>query len=288
MLLIGSHLRYESEQLYGIIKNTININGNCAMFYSGESISTKRFPITEILNLKAHKLMKENNIKKEHVFLHAPFIINLANNENINKYNYYLNFLKEEMKRCEKYMLKYLILHPGSSVKLSKETALNNVVSALNEVLKDSKVTILLEFMSGKGTELLSNIDEIKYVLDNIKYQNIGICLDTCHMHDAGVNLEKFDVFLEEFDKKIGLEKIKCIHLNDSKNICGSRKDRHENIGYGTIGFETLLNICYNKKLEDIPKILETPIVKTGTKIYSPSIYEIENLRNKKFVDFMK
>lgn len=288
MLLIGSHLRYESEELYGIIKNTIDINGNSAMFYSGESISTKRFPISEILNLKAHKLMKENNIKMEHVFLHAPFIINIANNENINKYNYYLNFLKEEMKRCEKYMLKYLILHPGSSVKLSKDIALNNVVSALNDVLKDSKVTILLEFMSGKGTELLSNIDEIKYVLDRVLYNNIGVCLDTCHMHDAGINLENFDSFLEEFDKKIGLDKIKCIHLNDSKNARGSRKDRHENIGYGTIGFETLLNICYNKKIEDVPKILETPIVKTGTKIYSPSIYEIENLRNKKFIKFIK
>ena len=149
-------------------------------------------------------------------------------------------------------------------------------------------VKILLETMSGKGTELGTNFDDLKYIIDNIEYsKNVGICLDTCHLNDAGYDIFKFDEILDEVDSKIGLEKVGCIHINDSKNLKSSHKDRHENIGLGTIGFDALINVIYNKKLDNVPKILETPYVtnsdESKDKIYPPYKFEIEMIRNKKF-----
>ena len=135
--------------------------------------------------------------------------------------------------------------------------------------------------MAGKGTELGTTLDELKNIIDNVSdKEHIGVCLDTCHLNDSGIDLTKFDKYLDEFDKKIGIDKIGCIHINDSKNIISSHKDRHENFGFGTIGFDTLINIVYNKRLENIPKILETPYI---DKKYPPYNYEIEMIRNKEF-----
>jgi len=124
-------------------------------------------------------------------------------------------------------------------------------------------------------------LEEIKYILDNVKYkEKLGVCLDTCHLNDSGVDLTKFDDYINEFDKLIGIDKIKCIHINDSKNPIASKKDRHENIGYGTIGFDTLINIIYDERFINVPKILETPYV---DKIYQPFKYEIDMIKSKKF-----
>ena len=136
--------------------------------------------------------------------------------------------------------------------------------------------------MSGKGTEVGSSIEDLKYIMDNINVNNVGICLDTCHINDAGYDISKFDEFLDLFDKNIGINKIKCVHLNDSLNNIGAHKDRHANIGYGTIGFDNLINVIYNKRLKGIPFILETPYVNDK----APYKYEIENIRNKKFIDY--
>ena len=134
--------------------------------------------------------------------------------------------------------------------------------------------------MAGKGSELAINLNEIKYLIDCIdKKENIGVCLDTCHLHDSGVDLNKFDEYLDEFDNLIGLNYIKCIHVNDSKNTLGAHKDRHENFGFGNIGFDTLINIVYNPRLNNIPKILETPYVDKKP----PYKFEIEMIRNKVF-----
>ena len=146
----------------------------------------------------------------------------------------------------------------------------------------------LLETMAGKGSEVGKNFAELKEIIDNVKFKDkIGVCMDTCHISDAGYDVSNFDSVLDEFDSIIGLDKIKCIHINDSKNEKGSHKDRHENIGYGYIGFDKLINIIYNKRLENIPKILETPYVtkddNSKEKLYPPYKYEIEMIRNKKF-----
>ena len=142
--------------------------------------------------------------------------------------------------------------------------------------------------MAGKGNELGINLDELKTIIDNIEIkENIGVCLDTCHLNDAGYDMANFDLYLDDFDKEIGIDKIGCIHINDSKNPINSHKDRHENIGFGTIGFDNLIKIIYNKRLENIPKILETPYIDdeeiSKKRVFAPYKFEIKMIKDKTF-----
>ena len=285
MLYIGSHVSFNKDtQLIGVVQTAIENDANVFMFYTGSNQSTLRFPIDKSLTDKAHQIMLEHNIDREKCIIHAPFIINLANNSDERKYQFYIDFLKQEIDRCIALGINNLVLHPGSHVKVAKEEALLSVSNGLNEALKENQnIKILIEFMSGKGTEVGSTIDELKTILENVIYKDkVYICLDTCHINDAGYDLNNFDEFLNEFDQKIGIDKIKCIHINDSKNNLGTHKDRHENIGYGTIGFQTLINIIYNKRLNGVPKILETPFINDQ----SPYKTEIKIIREKKFIEF--
>lgn len=286
MLIIGSHVSFNKDtQLLGSVKAALSYGANTFMFYTGAPQNTNRSNLDDNLTYEAYQLMKENNIALENVVVHAPYIVNLANADN---FDFNVRFLKEELGRVELLGVNKIVLHPGSSLKLSREQGLNNIVDALNAVISEkTKVRILLETMAGKGTELGINFDELKYIIDNIKYKDkIGVCLDTCHLNDAGYNIEDFDKILDEVDEKIGLEKIGCIHVNDSKNVISAHKDRHENFGIGTIGFDNLINVIYNKRLENIPKILETPYVTfdddSKERLYPPYKQEIEMIKNKK------
>ena len=284
MLLIGSHVSFKSNtQLLGSTKEALSYGENTFMFYTGAPQNTKRSKIDDNLTNKALKLMNENNIDIKNVIVHAPYIVNLANDENKEKYLFAINFLKEEIKRVEKMGVKKIVLHPGSYTTLDIERGIKCIINALNEVLKgDSSVSILLETMAGKGTEIGFKLEHLKRIIDGVSNKDrLMVCLDTCHLNDAGYDMSNFDVFLDEFNDIIGIEKIGCIHINDSKNILSSNKDRHENIGYGMIGFENLLNIIYNERLNNIPKILETPYVKD--RLYPPYKFEIEEIKNKKF-----
>ncbi len=280
-MLIGSHVSFnKNSQLLGSVEEALKYGANAFMFYTGAPQNTNRCIIDKNNMKKAIILMNKNYIDYSNVVVHAPYIINLCNENN---FSFSVKFLKEELKRCNILGIKKLVLHPGSHIGLGENIGLNYIIKGLNEVLDNTNydVTILLETMSGKGTELGTSINQLKYIIDNIHdNKHIGVCLDTCHLNDSGINLEYFDDYLEEFDKLIGINKIGCIHINDSKNSINSHKDRHENIGFGTIGFNTLIKIIYNKKLENIPKILETPYV---DKLYPPYKYEIEMIRNKKF-----
>ena len=288
-MIIGSHVSFGKEQLLGSVKEAISYGANTFMFYTGAPQNTIRKDINEELTLEAKKLMTENNIDIENVICHAPYIVNLANNLDERKYDFSITFLKNEIARCESIGIKYIVLHPGSSVGIDRTTALNNIIFALNKIItKDTKVVVLLETMAGKGTELGCTLEEIKYLLDGINESDkIGVCLDTCHLNDAGYNMGEFESFIELFEKTIGLEKIKCIHVNDSKNPFSSHKDRHANIGFGTLGFDTIINIIYNEKLKSIPKILETPYIgendEDKERIYPPYKFEIVMLKDKKF-----
>lgn len=279
MLIIGSHVGYKKDTgLVGSVKEALSYNANTFMFYTGAPQNTIRSKIDLNDVKEAYKLMEEHNISKENIIVHAPYIINLANGDET-KFNFSCNFLKEELKRVATFGFKYLVLHPGSHVGCGVEVGLANIIKALNKVLSEdeTEVMILLETMAGKGSELGKNFAELKEIIDGVnKSDRLGICLDTCHLNDAGYDLTNFSLVLNDFDKTIGLDKIKCLHLNDSKNILGSHKDRHENIGKGTIGFETLLNIIKEPKLDNIPKILETPYIEGR----APYKEEIELIRS--------
>ena len=282
MLIIGSHVGYKKDSgLVGSVKEALSYNANTFMFYTGAPQNTKRLPIDLEKVKEADRLMKDNGIDKENVIVHAPYIINLATDDLV-KREFSCNFLKEEIKRVETLGFHYLVLHPGSHVGAGADAGIQNIADSLNKILdKDTKVVILLETMAGKGTEVGRSFEEIESIISKIdQKENIGVCLDTCHINDAGYDLNDFDKVLDLFDKVIGLDKLKCIHVNDSKNIMGSHKDRHENIGYGHIGFDNLINIIYNKRLDNIPKILETPYI---DRTYPPYKYEIEMIRSKKF-----
>ncbi len=287
MLIIGSHVSFNKEkQLMGSLDEALSYGSNTFMFYTGAPQNTKRYEINDNLTNHALEKMKNNNIDINNIIVHAPYIINLANDKENDKYDFSINFLKQEIERCEELKISYLVLHPGSHVGLGIEKGINNIIYALNEVLKDDKnVTILLETMAGKGTEVGSNFQELKAIIDGIdKKELIGVCMDTCHLNDSGYDITDFDSILDEFDRIVGLSYLKCIHINDSKNIKGAKKDRHENIGYGTIGFDTLIKIIYNPKLDNIPKILETPYINDKP----PYKEEITMIREKKFNDNLK
>ena len=264
MLIIGSHVGYKKDSgLVGSVKEALSYNANTFMFYTGAPQNTIRSSIDLDNVKKAYALMSDNGIDKNNVIVHAPYIINLANGDE-SKFNFSCNFLSEELKRVNTFGFKYLVLHPGSHVKEGVETGISNIIKALNLVLNkdNSDVMILLETMAGKGSEVGRNFEEIKAIIDGVtKKERIGVCIDTCHLNDAGYDLNNFDEVIESFDKIIGIDKIKCIHINDSKNSIESHKDRHENIGKGTIGLDTLMKVIDCDKLKDVPKILETPYI---------------------------
>lgn len=278
-LIIGSHVSFtKDEQLVGSVKEALCYKANTFMFYTGAPQNTVRVPINDEKTKEALSLMKENNIDIKNVVIHAPYIINLANSSN---FDFNVRFLKEELTRVENLGVNKLVLHPGSHVGLGVDAGIQNIIDSLNTALKETtNVVICLETMAGKGTELGRNFDELKKILDGVELKDkIGVCMDTCHMNDSGYDLKDFDKILDEFDKKIGLKYLKVIHINDSKNEIGAHKDRHENIGIGNIGFETLINIIYNDKLKEVPKILETPYVQN----HAPYKYEIQMIRDKKY-----
>ena len=278
-LIIGSHVSYKNDsQLLGSVKEAISYGGNTFMFYTGAPQNTNRGIINDNLTNEAIKMMSDNDIDISNVIVHAPYIVNLAN---MNNFDFSVEFLKGELERCSVLGIKKMVLHPGSAVNCSREEAIINISDGLNLILDNNyDVTILLETMAGKGNEIGRSFEELKSIIDRVKFKDkIGVCLDTCHLNDAGYDMSKFDDVLNLFDKIIGIDKIGCIHVNDSKNIISSHKDRHENIGFGTIGFDNLMNIIYNDKLTNVPKILETPYVtrddNSKEREYPPYKYEI-------------
>jgi len=283
MLLIGSHVSFDQkEQLIKSVREASSYGANTFMFYTGAPQNTRRANLDSALTKTAITEMEKKGIIFEQVIVHAPYIVNLANRKEEDKFSFSVNFLKQEIVRCHTLGCRYLVLHPGSHVGEGMDVGIQNIIDGLNLILEDddSDVMILLETMAGKGTEVGSKLEELKKIIDGVlKTERIGVCLDTCHLNDAGYDLTKFDEFLKKFDSLIGLSRIHCVHVNDSKNVFGAKKDRHENIGFGTIGFSTLISIIYAKELENVPKILETPYVEGNP----PYRQEIAMIKAKKF-----
>lgn len=266
-------------------EEAVSYGANTFMIYTGAPQNTRRKKI-EDLNIEAgHAHMKENGI--DEIVVHAPYIINIGNTSNPATYELGVNFLRSEIERTEALGANQIVLHPGAHVGAGAEAGIKQIIAGLNEVLtKDHKVQIALETMAGKGSECGRSFEEIAQIIDGVTHnEKLSVCFDTCHTHDAGYDIvNDFDGVLEQFDKLVGLERIKVLHINDSKNDKGARKDRHENIGFGKIGFNAINYIVHHPSLENVPKILETPYVgedKNNKK--APYKYEIEMIRAKSF-----
>jgi len=290
MLLIGSHVSFtKDKQLLGCVEETLSYGANTFMFYTGAPQNTNRVSIDDELTKLAMEKMKEYHIDISNVIVHAPYIINIANKKDPSKFQFAVDFLIQELERCEQLGIRRMVLHPGSHVGLGIEQGLDNIVEALDLAFAQntSKTIICLETMAGKGGEMGSDFQQFAMILKRLKYpERVQLCLDTCHLNDAGFDLENFDCLLEEIDRLIGIDKIGCIHVNDSKSKRGERKDRHENIGLGSIGFTTLLHIIEHPKLTMVPKILETPYVSEKEsdkeRKYPPYKFEIAMIKEQR------
>jgi deoxyribonuclease-4 len=285
-LIIGCHVSFKKDsQLLGSVLEALSYGCNAFMFYTGAPQNTSRSSIDDSKTLEAMEKMKVGGIDIRNVVVHAPYIINPANTANL---DFAVSFLKQEIDRVTQLGVSKIVLHPGSHVGLGTDRAIENIIYVLNEAIKkDTKVAVCLETMAGKGSEVGTDFLQLKKIIDGITYKDkVMVCLDTCHLNDAGYDINSFDEILDEFDKIIGINKIGCIHINDSKNVQASHKDRHDNIGLGTIGFEALLNVIYNPRIKDVPKILETPYVSSDNeskeRLFPPYKFEIEMIKEKK------
>jgi deoxyribonuclease IV len=286
MLKIGSHVSMSGKKmLLAASEEAVSYGSNTFMIYTGAPQNTRRKKI-EDLNIEAgRKHMEENGINE--IIVHAPYIINIGNAANPATFELGVNFLRTEIDRTEAIGANQIVLHPGSHVKEGAEVGIKKIIEGLNEVLTgDEKVQIALETMAGKGSECGRTFEEIAMIMDGVKYNDkLSVCFDTCHTHDAGYNIvEDFDGVLEEFDRTVGIGRIKVLHINDSKNARGAHKDRHENIGFGHIGFKALNYVVHHPQLMEVPKILETPYVGEDKNSKKPPYkHEIEMFQNQQF-----
>lgn len=285
---IGSHVSLSSPDYFlGAVNEALSYGANALMIYTGAPQNTRRIPVEELNSEAGLALMKENKIPLSNLIIHAPYIINLANTTKPETFELATSFLSQELKRVQSLSGNVVVLHPGAHVGAGIDLGLDQAIKGLNIVLDNvTNVSLALETMSGKGTEIGRTFEEIAYLIKGVNNKDcISVCLDTCHIHDAGYDLTDFDAVLDEFDRIIGLKYLSVIHVNDSKNIRGASKDRHENIGYGEIGFDILHGVITNPRLEHLPKILETPYIKAEPS-YAPYKYEIEMIKKGQFVDW--
>ena len=287
-LYLGSHVSMSSPDFYlGSVKEALSYGANTFMFYTGAPQNSYRLPLERLKIAEARALLKENNIDESKIIVHAPYIINLSNQLNESLFEISKTSLIRELQRTAAFGPKILVLHPGAHVGTGEENGLASLIRGLDEVLDQdgTDVMIALETMAGKGTEMGTSFEQFRHVLSKIKHpERVGICLDTCHISDDGMDVNDFDNILKSFDEIIGLKKLLCLHINDSKNPIGAHKDRHENIGYGEIGFDALNHVVHHPLLKGIPMELETPYI-DGNPPYKK---EIEMLRNSKFEDWRK
>ena len=290
---IGSHVGMSGkDMLLGSAKEAVSYGANTFMFYTGAPQNTRRKDISE-LNIDAAWTYMEAHAIHE-IVVHAPYIINLGNAVKPETYELAVNFLRTEIERTEACKSKVLILHPGAHVGEGTDIGTNQIIKGLNEVLtKDTNLCIALETMAGKGSEVGRSFAELARIYDGVTCNDkLRVCFDTCHTHDSGYDIiHDFDGVISEFDRIIGKGQIAVFHVNDTKNPAGAKKDRHENIGFGEIGFDALSYIVHHPDFSDVPKILETPYIPSPTKAkksYAPYKHEIAMLLDNKFDPEMK
>lgn len=286
MVLLGSHVSMGGKKmLLGSAEDAASYGATTFMIYTGAPQNTRRKAIEDMNIPTGTAFMKENNLSN--IVVHAPYIINLGNTIKPENFSFAIEFLRAEILRAEALGARQITMHPGAHVGAGADAGIAQIIKGLNEVLhKDQLAHIALEIMAGKGTEVGRTFDELAKIMDGVTLnEKLSVTLDTCHLNDAGYNVkEDFDGVLNEFDKIIGLDRLKVVHVNDSKNPQGSHKDRHANIGFGTIGFEALNKVVHHPQLELLPKILETPFVGEDKKTKkAPYAHEIKMLKEQIF-----
>ncbi|MDN6841344.1 MAG: deoxyribonuclease IV [Staphylococcus equorum] len=285
-MLLGSHVSMNGKKmLEGSAEEAHKLGESTFMIYTGAPQNTRRKPIEELNIEKGHEIMEQHGLSN--IVVHEPYIINIANTIKPHVFDLGVEFLQSEIERTQALGAKDIVLHPGSHVGEGADVGIKKIIEGLNEVLtNDNNVRIALETMAGKGSEVGRNFEEIARIIDGVNHnERLSVCFDTCHTHDAGYNVkEDFDGVLNEFDKIVGVDRIKVVHVNDSKNDIGAHKDRHENIGFGYIGFDALNYIVHHDAFKDVPKILETPFVGEDKKSKKPPYkLEIEMLKQQQF-----
>ena len=288
MLKLGCHVGMSGkDMMLGSVKDAVRFGANTFMLYTGAPQNTRRKDISELRIDEAHALMEQNDITE--FVVHAPYIINLANTVNPATYEIAVEFLAKEIDRVVAMGAENIVLHPGSHVGEGVGKGIASIVKGLNEVLNsDTACHIALETMAGKGSEIGRNFEELAKIYDGVNCSDkLRVCFDTCHTIDAGYDIiHDFDGVIDKFDRLIGKNQIAVFHMNDSKNDPGASKDRHENFGFGKIGFEPLMYIMNHPDFMDVPKILESPYIKdpeNNKKSYEPFKREIAMIRNGKF-----
>lgn len=287
---LGSHVGMSGkEMLLGSAKEAVSYGANTFMFYTGAPQNTRRKEIQELNIDAAWDYMQLHGI--EEIVVHAPYIINLGNSTKPETFQLAVEFLEKEISRTVACKSHTLILHPGSHVGAGVDAGIQQIIKGLNEVLtKDTACNIALETMAGKGSEIGRTFEELARIYDGVVYNDkLRVCFDTCHTSDSGYDIiHHFDDVIDEFDRILGKEQIAVFHINDSKNVPGAAKDRHANLGFGTIGFDALNYIVHFPDFENVPKILETPYIPSLTKekkSYTPYKHEIAMLKSKTFND---
>lgn len=285
-MLLGSHVSMSGKKmLEGSAEEAHKFGESTFMIYTGAPQNTRRKSIEDLNITKGHEAMEKYGLSN--IVVHAPYIINIANTTKPEVFELGVNFLQNEIERTQAIGAKDIVLHPGSHVGAGAEVGIKKIIDGLNEVLtNDNNVRIALETMAGKGSEVGRTFEEIAQIIDGVTHnERLSICFDTCHTHDTGYNIkDDFDGVLNEFNKIIGVDRIKVVHVNDSKNEQGAHKDRHENIGFGHIGFDALNYVVHHDTFKDIPKILETPYVGEDKKNKKPPYkHEIEMLKSQTF-----
>lgn len=288
MLKLGSHVSMSGKSmLLAASAEAVSYGANTFMIYTGAPQNTRRKKIEDLNIEEGHKHMELNGINLDDIVVHAPYIINIGNTTNPDTFDLGVRFLKSEIERTEAIGARQIVLHPGAHVGAGEEAGIKKIIEGLNEVLTgNEQLQIALETMAGKGSECGKSFEELAMIIDGVKHnEKLSVCFDTCHIHDAGYDIvDDFDGVLNEFDKIIGIDRLKVLHINDSKNDRGTRKDRHENIGYGKIGFKALSYIVHHPQLMSIPKILETPFVgEDKNNKRAPYKQEIDMLTSKTF-----
>ncbi|REE67255.1 endonuclease IV [Paenibacillus taihuensis] len=277
MLKIGSHVSFSDKGLLTATNEAVSYGSSTFMIYTGAPQNTRRKPIEDLYIPDGKIAMSEANI--DEIVVHAPYIINLGSYKD-DTFELAVRFLQEEIRRTDAIGVRNIVLHPGAYTDKDAEYGIARIAEGLNEVLngtKETNVNIALETMAGKGTEIGRSFEEIASIIDKVSNnERLTVCMDTCHMHDAGYDLvNDIDGVLKEFDSIVGLNRVAVVHVNDSKNPRGAAKDRHAPVGAGWIGHDAIRNIVHHEALKGRPFILETPWIGQNDKTQRP-MYEAE------------